>query len=298
MTTEDYLTHIEPVAKVRDNKLNIEFIAQYNLLLQVSHDTFRMAIVDSVDDKCLHTEEYLLEGVNGLTGKLLEQLHVIFDEHHLLNAGFWKSIRLTVLNDKFTLIPSSLFIEENAKEYLRFNCEVDHNFDIVSSYKHSSLGVVSVFSVEKRIIDWFKTIYPAKKLELLHQSSTCIEGLFQNIKNRSAITLLASVGPGLLTLVAADSKNVLYSNTFHYKAQEDLAYFILLVMDELKMDAETDLLFLYGDIQHDSELYNRLYECVRNVRFGIKPSAMKFGFWFDELFDHKYFDLYSAHFCE
>jgi hypothetical protein len=298
MTTEDYLTHIEPIAKVKDTKLNIEFIAQYNLLLQVSHETFRMAIVDTLENKCLHTEEYLLEGVNGLTGKLLEQLHVIFDEHHLLNAGFWKSIKLTVLNDCFTLVPSSLFIEDSAKDYLRFNCEFDSNFDVVASYKHSSLGIVNVFAAERRIIDWFKAIYPAKKIELLHQSSTCIEGLFQNIKNRPAITLLANVGPHLITIIAADGKNVLYSNTFHYKTEEDLSYFILLVMDELKMDVETDLLLLYGDIQHDSDLYNRLYNCIRNVRFGLKPATIKFGFWFDEIFDHKYFDLYSSHFCE
>ncbi len=294
----EFLELIEPSTKIKDEKLNVEFISQYNLLLQVSNDYFRMSIVDSLNNRCLHLEEYKLENTHGFAGKILEQIHVIYDEHHLLNAGFWKSIKLNIVNDKFTLVPSSLFIEESAREYLKFNCDIDSIFDTVSFYRHRGSDIVNVHAADSKIVSWFKGIYPAKKIELIHQTSACIEGMLQGIKDLDKKSMLISLDNSLLTVLVVENKKLQFCNTFSYKAEEDLIYFILLVIDELKIDRENDQVILFGDIEHDSEVFSRLYQYIRQLRFGTKPSNIIFSFWFDEVFDHKYFDLYSLHLCE
>jgi hypothetical protein len=37
---------------------------------------------------------------------------------------------------------------------------------------------------------------------------------------------------------------------------------------------------------------------IRQVKFGKKPQDIGYSYKFDDLFEHRYFELYSLHLCE
>lgn len=285
------------VRKIKDERFNVEYLSQYHLLIQLTQKTFRLCVTDSLDNRCLALEEYAFEFAI-TSDQLLSQLNAVYDGHHFLKAGYWKSIRITYKNDKFTLVPNSLFIEENAKEYLRLNCDVHSIFDQVSFYKHRGNEIVNIFSADRKIMDWFRGVYQSKKIDAIHHTSACIEGILKNVKEETGKVLFVNVEATQLTVLCKRERKLDFCNIFPFQAPDDAIYFIMAVLDALKMNPDENTVYLVGDIEHNSEIYLKLCDFVKNVKFGEKPSSMFFGYVFDEVFDHKYFDLYSMHLCE
>ncbi len=68
-------------------------------------------------------------------------------------------------------------------------------------------------------------------------------------------------------------------------------------MKELNLDPETCKVILYGELSLDSAIFNLLYKYIRYINFGSKPNQIQFSYRFDEIMDHRYFDLYTLHLC-
>ena len=44
---------------------------------------------------------------------------------------------------------------------------------------------------------------------------------------------------------------------------------------------------------HNDNNYNEFYKYINNVVFGHRPKFLTFGYMFDEVQDHHFFDLYG-----
>ena len=65
------------------------------------------------------------------------------------------------------------------------------------------------------------------------------------------------------------------------------------VMKNLGMDQQKSEVILWGYIGRKSPHYNEFVKYVRNVNFGHRPTNLGFGYMFDEVQEHHFFDLYS-----
>jgi hypothetical protein len=55
---------------------------------------------------------------------------------------------------------------------------------------------------------------------------------------------------------------------------------------------------LWGYIGNNSPHYHEFYKYINNVTFGGRPHGLRFGFPFDEVQEHHFFDLFSIHLIE
>jgi len=284
--------------KIKDDQFNVDLIARYTLSLQVSKELFRICITDSVKNRCLLLEDYQLLNIQ-TPDQLLEQLRLLYEDHALLQAGFWKDVRLAIKNTCFSLIPFSLFEQQYLKDYLHINCHFsDDNNDEVYYYRQNRLDAVNIFSADKKIIEWFNQKYPSKKVKIVHHTSPLIEGVLLSGNNKQDLSVVINVENQYMTILVKRSKNLEYCNSFNYISPEDFVYFTMFVMDQLQINPEVVPVTIFGEITPDSVLYKKLYKYIKNISFGDKPSSLHFGYYFDEVFDHKFFDLYSMHLCE
>jgi hypothetical protein len=67
----------------------------------------------------------------------------------------------------------------------------------------------------------------------------------------------------------------------------------MLVMKTVGMDQQTSEVMLWGYIGKNSPHYLEFVKYVRNVSFGGRPTHMSFGYMFDDVQEHQFFDLYS-----
>lgn len=282
------------IKKIKDERFDEEFLHHYHLLLQLSTRDFQLLVVDPTDNKILLLEDFVLPNLTS-HDELMQMLDQLFDSHALLKAGFWKKIKISIKNQKFVQVPQALFAEESLAEYLKFNAPVDSVKEDSLSTVNTRTQAVTIFAINKDLRQWFDKMYQNNPPTYTHQSAALIEGIMDFAEGRKDQPLYIYVDRFKLHLLACKDGKLLYYNQFAIKQFSDYVKYIMLVMRSLNMDQQTSQVVLWGYIGKNSPHYHEFYKYVNNVIFGERPGHLQFGYVFDEVQDHHFFDLYSIH---
>jgi len=280
------------IKKIKDEKFDEEKLQQYVLLIQLGVRDFQVAVLDSGEGRLIFFEDYVLGDLSSHAG-LLSLLQTLFEAHEILTAGFWKEVRISVKNNKVIQVPASLFVESASEEYLRFNAQFNPETEKVLSCKNVASDAVSIFAFQKDMFEWLNNLYAHTKVQYLHQSACLIEGVLAYARGKNAEPLYVYVDRFKLHIISAKEGKLVYYNQFPIKQFSDYVKYIMLVMKALNMNQQTSQVVLWGYIGKNSPHYNEFYKYIRNVAFGDRPRHLKFGYMFDEIQDHHFFDLYS-----
>lgn len=282
------------IKKIKDERFDVDHINQYNLLIHVGPRDLQIGVVDSEQNRMLLLEDFVFPALSSHE-ELLHTLDQLFDAHDLLKAAFWKSIKISIKNNKFVQVPEVLYVEESKGEYLRFNAHIDPEKEYVQSVINKHSKAATVYTFPKELKDWFTKLYPNINLVFVHQSAVLIEGITQVSENRKDNPLYIFVDRFKLHIISAKQGKLIYYNQFVIKQFSDYVKYIMLVMKTLNLSQQASQIVLWGYIGKNSPHYNEFYKYINNVIFGYRPEYLKFGYMFDEVQDHHFFDLYSMH---
>lgn len=282
------------VKKIKDERFDVDLINQYDLLIHVGSRDLQVGVIDAAESKMLMVEDFVFPSLSSQE-ELLKVLEQLFDDHALLKAAYWKSVKISIKNNKFIQVPEVLFVEESKAEYLRFNAPINPEKEEVQSVMNRQSNAVTIFTFPKDLKDWFLKLYSADKVKFLHQSAVLIEGVTRVSLNRKDNPLYIFVDRFKLHIIYAKQGKLIYYNQFVIKQFAEYVKYIMLVMKTLNLSQETSQVMLWGYIGKNSPHYNEFYKYINNVVFGYRPKHIKFPYMFDELQDHHFFDLYSMH---
>ncbi len=280
------------IKKIKDEKFDEEKLQRYILLTQIGAKDFQAAVIDSDDNRLIFFEDYVFNEVNS-QAELQEALQSLFDSHEYLLAGFWKEVKISIKNNKFIQVPSSLFIESASEEYLRFNAVVDTEKESVQTCRNENTDAVTVFAIQNDMLEWLKRVYTNSTIQLFHQSAALIEGVLLSAKTVKGQPLFVYVDRFKLHVLYIKDGKLIYYNQFLIKQFSDYVKYIMLVMKSMGLDQETSPVMLWGYIGKNSPHYQEFVKYVRNVSFGPRPVHLRFGYLFDEVQEHHFFDLFS-----
>lgn len=91
----------------------------------------------------------------------------------------------------------------------------------------------------------------------------------------------------------APGGNLKYYNQFVIHRFADYVKYIMLVMKTMNLTQESSSVLLWGYIGKNSHHYHEFVKYVRNVAFGQRPSHLSYGYVFDDVQEHQFFDLYA-----
>jgi hypothetical protein len=282
---------------IKDERFEVDHINQYILMIHVGNRDMQIGVVDSAQNKLLLLEDFVFPSLNSQEDlrAVLEQL---FDDHALLKAAFWKMVKISIKNHKFVQVPEVLFVEESQEEYLRFNAPLNGEKEYVQSVVNKQSKAVTVFTFPKDLKDWFVKLYPRADVKFLHQSAVLIEGVTRVSEHRKDNPLYIFVDRFKLHILSAKQGKLTYYNQFAIKQFSEYVKYIMLVMKTLNLSQESSQIVLWGYIGKNSPHYLEFYKYINNVVFGYRPKHLKFGYMFDEVQDHHFFDLYSMYLME
>jgi hypothetical protein len=280
------------IKKIKDERFDEDNIHQYDLLINVGARDLQIGVFDSVDPRVLLLEDYVFPSLASHQ-EMMVLLEQLFEAHPFLRAAFWKQIRIAIKNNKFVQVPQVLFVEEARQEYLKYNALVNTKEEDILHIQNPRSQAVTVFAIQRDLHDWFGQLYPNRTLTFMHQSAALIEGVTNFVQKRKDNHLYIYVDRFKLHIMAFDQGKLLYYNQFTIKQFSDYIRYIMLVMKSLQLDQRTSQVMLWGYIGKNSPHYHEFYKYISNVVFGHRPSYVKFGFMFDEVQDHHFFDLYS-----
>lgn len=282
------------IKKVKDERFDEDLIHQYALLINVGTRDFQVAVVDGQDHRLLLLEDYVLPSV-GSHQEHLAALRYLFDEHPLLQAGFWQVIKVSVKNNKFVQVPVALFSDDALADYLKFNAHIDASQEDFLYSVHEASASVTVFAVHKELRQWLLGLYQNSNVVFTHQSLALIDPVLKVAAHRTDNPLYIYIDRFKLHILSVQKGKLVYYNQFVIKQFSDYVRYIMLVMKALNMDQGSSKVILWGYVGKNSPHYHEFYKYISNVTFGNRPDFLSFGYMFDEVQDHHFLDLFGIY---
>jgi hypothetical protein len=279
--------------KIKDEKFDVDQLHHYNLNLLIGNRDFQVLIIDPRENRVLLMEDYIISNVSSYS-RLVEVFEEIFDNHHLLKAGFWGRVSVGIKGNKFALVPAALFDQELLFDYLKFNAKVSREYDKLLYYDHRVPEAVNSFAIDKRLYTWLASLYPNKEITYYHQSSSIIEGTLQQLGNYPEDSIYVYIDRFKLHITTSKKGKLEYYNQFFIKQFSDYIKFIMTVMKGLERDQHKTNVILWGYLGSKSKHFNEFGKYIKNIELGKRPSHLKFGYLFDDIQEHQYFDLYGT----
>ena len=281
---------VSPTYKIKDDGFDINFISKYSLYLHLHINHLNVCVFDTEENKCLLFESYNFEEVES-EASLMDCLKGIWENNHLLNAGFWHKVVAINVSQDFVFIPHEHFNEDAAINYLRLNCNFNDNFQSIHSTKQYELDTVCVFTVHKELENWLNNQYSSTPVQYIHFNSSFLHGLLtMNVEELAVI-----IHSDIMTIAHLENKQLKFVNSFPYSHSNDILYFILFVMDEIGIAHESGSVKLWGT-QDLGDIASMLQNYIRTVEIGERP-PLKYGIGFDDTVDEYFaYDLFATYY--
>jgi len=273
-----------PAIRLVDESFDIEKSGSYHLSILSSEKNLAFTILDTSINKYIalqiHPSDPSKEGE--------------FVPFWSKEKAHFKSVTCAIAHNKFTLIPSALFDDEKKESFLGFNHPVDKNEKVYSN-KLNNVEASNVFTLsldfESRIRKHFINAH------FIHDATSFMEGLLIENKNNTGKKVFANFSSSCLEIVILDGRDLLFSNAFHYKVAEDIAYYTLFVYEQLHLNPEDTELVISGEIEKTAEEHALLYNYIRRIKFATRPNEFTYSYKLEEMPSHNLFSLFTQYLC-
>ncbi|WP_439151163.1 DUF3822 family protein [Winogradskyella sp.] len=165
-------------------------------------------------------------------------------------------------NELSTLVPKALYDDNLKADYLKFNSKILKT-DLIAEDEITVNDSINVYVPYVNINNYiFETF---GEFVYKHATSIFINSVLQHKHSEKHSEVYINVTHNAIELIVTVHGRLQLINVFDYTTKEDFIYYVLFVFEQLKLDAETTLIHLSGNIDKDGELYNVLYTYVRHI---------------------------------
>ncbi|WP_321322059.1 DUF3822 family protein [Labilibaculum sp.] len=242
---------------------------EYTLSIQVSLDGFSFSILNG-NKECIALNQFIPFKTNNENNPINSFIEIVRN-HELLNLSF-KDVSLLWISDKVLLIPSEFFSEDFAFESFQLSHPLEKN-ECLKWNELPELKSWIVFSFPNSIKEFIQSHF--KKSKLYHHCFPFYkEALNQNIAENHPQVFL-NIQNYFFHVIIPDRNGKHFINTFSYSASSDLAYYILNIFKQQKLNNERSRLIIDGLVQEDSNVILLLKKYLGQVEVKILPSEFR-----------------------
>lgn len=265
----------------------------YKIYVDISLNGLKQTIFNTENNTFIGFEEYNFSDCYN-EYSLVNPLKEIVTNNSIYKAPF-KSINISFVNNRSTLIPNAVFKADKLENFHQFNfskLEEDQFF----SDKLINLSAHNVYSIPDFITTIFKDL---NNVIFKHFSSALIESsLIQAKRNKTLSLIQVNILPSSFQVIAIKDQKLELYNSFTYQSSEDFIYYLLFVLDQLNINNEEASITLTGQVEKNSTIFTILYKYIKTLSFGYRPDNLKFSYIFEETPPHFHHALFNQFLCE
>ena len=188
-------------------------------------------------------------------------------------------VKLIYYNKSSALVPHYLFDDKNSLNYLKYNTRIQIN-DLAANDLILEDQINNVYipytDINNYIFEKFKAF------DFYHYSSVLLEKLSNELTDNFSQKVFLNINNSFIDILYFKNKQLIFFNSFDYKSKEDILYYLLFTFSELSLNPDNIHLVCCGLIDLDSELYELLYNYIRNIELlefqeieGIESNILK-----------------------
>ena len=224
----------------------LERTKDYTLLIQLNSQDFSFAVTYQNTLLAL-AQNYALNEL-----KNPEDLVLYLDQDY-------KEVIIGIVPHVFNIVPKALYKEELVAEFARI-LDVTETDKVYSQSLDTDNQVI--FKNNDDILPSLVDRYTNNRVTFYHKG--WLKALQNN--NPSAQNVYVDVQNGAIHIVKFLDAKLRFYNSFSYKDNSELAYFIALVIDDLQLNVNDIKLIISGDTDVNDEIMKGLAEYFPNIK--------------------------------
>lgn len=238
------------------------------LSILICKDSFFYLRQDRIDRIITYHKELQLPSKTSL----LDKLQNLWDEEHITQHGGDLNIKMALLTNQFALVPVTMY-EEPFKHlyYERLNFFPSYQALWVDSMATRDFSKV-VFGIEKLIAKSCAAV--VEPGQYIHIISGLIKKFYQDYGHLEGKFMLSYVRGGYECILLFNDGKLLFSNVFEVFSDDDILYYLAMIINQLEIDPFTVDLYLAGDWYASTPRHQWLGKKFKSVRFAQTKSHL------------------------
>ncbi|MFH1121409.1 MAG: DUF3822 family protein [Bacteroidota bacterium] len=292
----DHLTLVNYYDRLFDQALT----SQYNLSIRIDPDGLSFSVYSHLVSRYIVLESVILQKTSGSSSG--EPVH--HDPADRLNGFLIKhpwllqQFRHTVIIRNsliYTLVPHALYETAKKAAYLEFVYKTRKSTVIHEQFLNAADAWV-VYSLGRDISDLLDHHF--KGARFMHHAGAMIETILPRYRHKELRNpVFVNIRAGSFDMIVLKEGTLRYCNSFLWKTNEDLVYYLIFVLDQLALNPENITLMLLGLIEETSSLHELLRRYVRNIDFISNAEVPKSGISLSVANEYKFYDLLNPGLC-
>lgn len=272
-----------------DESLSNTSPSDCHLQMQLAGNHFSYSLIDRSRNKFIALCDFRLpEPVQ------LEDLTSLFRLDDLAFDTSLLKKSISFYSSKSALMPAPLYKKDDAGKLLSLTVPFEDD-DILCADHLKYAETVHLYALKKSFVNAITEEFGT--IPIIHTGTVLIESELLKNKNNADHSMLLNVHQHAFDIVVTRGGGLVYYNSFAYQNSEDFIYYILFIMEQLKLNPENTPLRLTGDIEKTSATYLITNKYVRNIFFGEKPDAYEYSYGLRVMSPHACYSLLNQYLC-
>ncbi len=259
---------------------------KYCLSIRLQADGLFYSVYDTEQEKYIGFESALLED--------LSHINTFLKDHQILGNRFAKTTCIIPAN-KYTLIPEELYLPDKALEYFLFVHNLQENEELrVADILADKAKII--YATARESSDLLNDFFPSAAC--LPQVSVFANFIQPRYRNVAQPAMFIHLNADHFDLLVIESGKLKFCNNFTYHSLEDLAYYTIFVVDQLKLAADRLELRLSGNLTYRIEILKLLRKYIRKVDVLNVDNTARLSYALSDIELTAYIDLFNSRLCE
>ncbi|RXQ90420.1 DUF3822 family protein [Ancylomarina salipaludis] len=248
-----------------DSTFEKDNTSRYKLSIQLCLDGFSFSILNS-NNKCLVL--YQSKSLNSDTDNTsIDLLKDSIRNCDYLNLSY-KQVAVIWLTQKTCLIPSDLFSEELATDCLQL-CHPVSKDEVVLWHEISEMNAHLAYALPSALPVFIKTHFA--DAEISNQSYRFYKKIFKQAIDIKHPKIFVQVYDHFFDAFIPDIEQKHFANSFSFKNETDMVYFILNIYKQQKLNTEYSHLHLSGKIDESGQAFQTLKRYIKDIHIENVP---------------------------
>lgn len=275
-----------------DDDIQSQLAAKYDLIVNISPETFQYAIIDSLLHECKTLAEFEIPPLS-TSSDLIRAVENLPESHKQFKFAFNK-VKIAFTTSDYTFIPESLYIEADQQDYGKYlDLTVDKEL-LVNTI--SSADIKNVISIGSHLKTALEGTF--QKPKIYNQTAPFLEGVQKSLEREDELVFFIDVQPKHFQIALFKDFRLDFYNTFEYANADEFNYYVLSIIQSLEINLEDTRVILSGKITSSDEIYKRIEKYFDSIRFINSKHLVKYCEKFKEVLPHTFSTLFNLDLCE
>lgn len=231
------------------------------LIIEISDYLIQFCELDSKHNKPQYICHYSIDSTiqNTINDHLIYAI-----KHFQLSKKQYQLVYINYFNPQFTLCPSNFYNSEHSRAMLELNVGNTNNHIILTDDIRTDIKLI--YTIDDSLKSALDNLFPNHQLK---HTLTILSSLMLQSDELIKENILLSIHSNYIEIVVKQGHQLLLSNQYTIKTQEDILYYILFILEQYHLNHLTVNITLVGNIDVNSSLIVALKKYIKHIHLAL-----------------------------